>query len=63
MKTHTCSSNTNVLYFQGILLHSDGEIRPSGQGGGRETCRGSRCYHGVRAVPSPKPTLQQKQPD
>lgn len=59
----SCTTFNNVIFsFQGVLLHSDGEVRAAGDQrgfeGGRRSPRGWR----LRALQGAQPPLQQKQP-
>ena len=48
-------------YLQGVLLHPDGKVRQAGAQRGDQERRGLARLRGEWAVPSPQPSLQQKQ--
>jgi hypothetical protein len=60
-----CAAGTGLtleFFFQGILLHSNGEVRPASlERGGQERQRAPR-FRGFGALPRPQRSLQPEQP-
>ena len=50
------------LWFQGVLLHPDGEVRAASVERGRQERHRAPRVRGLRTVPGPQRPLQQKQP-